>query len=154
MKIYPNKIELILNESDKFGFVSQDKINCAEKELGVIFPYQYRDFLSKYGAVIGKNYEIYGLPEQNNDECPYWQNIVHVTKKMRELKHIGTENHYFIPISSDGLDTYFFLNTQETDKTEIWLINSLTKHIISTDLYDFIEKMEANTACTTDTNLK
>lgn len=80
---------------------------------------------------------------QNNGEYPYWQNVVHVTKKLRKLKQIGTENSYFIPISSDELYTNFFLNTQKPDETEIWLINPFEKYIISLDLYDSIEKMTA-----------
>ena len=133
------KINFLLRGCDKFGAVDERTIRGAEQELKIIFPYQYREFLAQFGAVVGYGFEIYGLPNQDVSQCPYWQNIVTVTKKLRENNQIGSENHMFIPISHDGMDTNYFMNTEDFNKTEIWSISYSNRYIISFDLYDFIE---------------
>lgn len=142
MEIYTfnQRLEEVLNQYDKYGHIEQSVIDFAEKELGVIFPYQYRDFLSKFGAIVGEGCEIYGLPTENVDECPYWQNVVTVTKRLRKLQQIGTENHFFIPISSNGENIYYFINTEYFNVTEIWAISNEEKSIVSNNLYEFIIK--------------
>ena len=58
------KVNLLLKDCDKFGAVDEQTIKMAEQELEVIFPYQYREFLANFGAVVGYGFEIYGLPHQ------------------------------------------------------------------------------------------
>ena len=70
------KVNLLLKDCDKFGAVDEQTIKMAEQELEVIFPYQYREFLANFGAVVGYGFEIYGLPHQEASQCPYWQNVL------------------------------------------------------------------------------
>ena len=46
------KVNLLLKDCDKFGAVDEQTIKMAEQELEVIFPYQYREFLANFGAVV------------------------------------------------------------------------------------------------------
>ena len=135
------KVNLLLKDCDKFGAVDEQTIKMAEQELEVIFPYQYREFLANFGAVVGYGFEIYGLPHQEASQCPYWQNVVTIAKKLRKNNQIGAENKMFIPISHDGMDAYYFINTECFNKAEIWSIDYLREYIVSFDLYDFIEML-------------
>jgi hypothetical protein len=52
--------------ADLMGPVPEDEIVAAERELGVIFPSNYRRFIRHFGAGNVLAYEIYGLPR---DRC-------------------------------------------------------------------------------------
>lgn len=129
----------ICNKSEAYGKISEQYIDYAEKELGVSFPKEYRNFLLEFGAVLGDGFEIYGLvPELNQDEPPIWQNVVAVTHHIRSFNQVGTEDRHMIPISSDGMDTYYFINSKSSD-TEIWAVNYEEKKLIASNLLEFVK---------------
>ena len=129
----------ICEQSETLGNISGEYLEYSEKELGVSFPKEYRDFLLEFGALLGNGFEIYGLiPEENQDECPLWQNVVTVTKPMRSSKQAGTDNTNMIPISSDGMETNYFINSGRSD-TEIWAITYEEKKLVASSLLEFVK---------------
>ncbi|UOO82749.1 SMI1/KNR4 family protein [Uruburuella testudinis] len=135
---FENLLQVFYSQSEKFGAVSEDTVMSAENELGVSFPEEYKQFLYNFGALIGNGIEIYGLPIHTNDTPPLWQNVVTVTKRLREYHQVGTEDSKFIPISSDGMDMNYFMNTNKHPYMEIWAIGHETKIKIASNLNDFI----------------
>ena len=63
----------IISELRVSGPSTEEEINNAERELGVKFPPEYREFLAKYGAAMGPGYEVAGLtreiPDPTNRPC-------------------------------------------------------------------------------------
>ena len=129
----------ICEQSETLGNISEEYFEYSEKELGVSFPKEYRDFLLEFGALLGNGFEIYGLiPEENQDECSLWQNVVTVTKQMRFSKQAGTENKNMIPISCDGMETNYFINSGSSD-IEIWAITYEEKKLVASSLLEFVK---------------
>lgn len=61
---------------------SEAEIADAEKELGVPFPADYREFLLRYGGGLAGPYPVYGLrPVEDLD--PFWS-VVEITRRFRE----------------------------------------------------------------------
>lgn len=136
------KFEIIVQEGEIFGEVSEEDIVHAEKRLNVSFPEEYRAFLLKYGALLGNGFEIYGLPQSSGEDEPaLWQNVVTVTEALRACQQIGSENHHMIPISSDGMATYYFLKTN-IPNTEIWLMNPNIQKPMASSLLELIQKLQ------------
>ena len=50
-------------------------------------------------------------PAQDEANPPFWQNVVTVTQQLQPYNQIGAENKQFIPISSDGMDMNYFMDT-------------------------------------------
>lgn len=129
----------ICKKSEVYGAIPVRCIEQAEEELDVSFPKEYRNFLLEFGAVLGDGFEIYGLvPDKNPNEPLIWQNVITVTKEVRLFKQPGSEDINMIPISSDGMDTYYFINGKNPN-TEIWAINHSEKKMIVSNLLDFIK---------------
>jgi len=123
------------------GPASGVAINQAQEELGVVFPTEYKTFLEEFGAVIAHGIEIYGLLETDGVGPPLWQDVVSVTKQLRNFKQDGAEQESFIPISEDGTGVYFFINTEASPNVEIWAIGPGVKKIVSNNFYDFAVKL-------------
>lgn len=67
-----------------------------------------------------------------------WENVVDVTKRLRELGQAGLEDKNFIPFSDDGMGVYFFLNTEKSPDTEIHVIGPGVCKMISNDFCEFV----------------
>jgi hypothetical protein len=73
------------------GPVSDELINSAQSELGVNFPEEYVEFLREFGAAIVSGAQVYGIPDHEKKNPPLWQNVVLLTRQLRDLKQAGTE---------------------------------------------------------------
>jgi len=119
------------------GPCSDQKIYDAEAELMVVFPVQYREFLSEYGAVVLDGVEIYGLPNVNDSEMPLWQDVVKVSRQLKEWQQAGSEVPAYVPIADDGTGVYFYLDTNAGPKTRIIAIGPGVEQVVSSDLFEF-----------------
>jgi hypothetical protein len=120
------------------GPVGDDAIRQAERELGVVFPREYRELLSEFGSIIGKGFEVYGLPASTDDEPPVWRHVVRVNKQLRLLRQGGTERSGFVAISDNGMGVYFFLDTSSSPETSIWAVGPGIDRMVSQELADFL----------------
>lgn len=129
----------LLSASVLAGPVPEERISDAESALGVRFPDQYRDFLARHGALVGDDgVTVYGLPASAPDGAPLWSSVVTMTQALRRWGQAGTDVPSFIPISDDGMGTYFFLDTAAAPYTEIHEIGMDVHSLVSRDLHDFI----------------
>ena len=110
---YSRELEALLSGGDTAGPVTAAGIETAEKELGVEFPESYRLFLEKFGAAVCGPADIAGIFEHPApDQCPYWQDVVALTKQVRHVSRGHIPNSY-IPICDDGGDYMFYLDTAQ-----------------------------------------
>ncbi|MCV6610113.1 MAG: SMI1/KNR4 family protein [Amphritea sp.] len=131
----------VFEEAELAGPVSADDISKAEIELGVVFPDQYRFFLSHYGSALFNGVEIYGLFNSSEEGQVLWQNVVDVTQELRGLGQEGTENKSYIPISENGFGDYYFLDTSVSPEVKIVALGAGGAKEEFYDLYVFINKM-------------
>jgi cell wall assembly regulator SMI1 len=120
------------------GPCSDSDIRQAENELGVKFPSQYKEFLSKCGAALLGGVEVYGLPNPETNDPPVWQNVVTVTKQLRSWGQAGTEKPSLVPIAEDGTGVYFFVDTHDFPNTTIFAIGPGVEKKMSSDFFEFI----------------
>lgn len=133
-----NDYDAVCVSGETYGPVDPEKIQSAERRLGVRFPDSYRTFLAEYGALLGDGVEIYGLPEQDEDACPVWQSVVDVTLRLRAASQDGALSGEMFPISEDGTGVYFFINSGEHPKTEIHAIGPGVNRILEYDFKAFV----------------
>lgn len=127
------------------GPVSESDIQRAEIALGVEFPKEYLEFLAEFGCALIGGVEIYGLPDPAKNNPPLWQDVVAVTKQLRDWGQAGTEKPSHIPIAEDGTGVYFFLDTSEAPATKIYAIGPGVEKIVSSSFYDFfVDLSEGN----------
>lgn len=119
------------------GPSSEAEILAAEAELKVSFPQQYRDFLERFGAGLFAGIEVYGLPDPEKNDPPLWQDVVEVTKQLRDWGQAGTENPEYVPISEDGTGVYFFLDTAASPGTKVVAMGPGVERVVSSDLFAF-----------------
>lgn len=86
--------KIINNDEEIFwtGEVSEERINCIEKELNVSFLEEYKAFLKKYGLMIGYGVEILGCGKSIE------ASVVKETKRYREF---GLPRDFIIISSAD-----------------------------------------------------
>jgi len=133
-----DQLDKLYRNGEFSGPCSEYDIRKAEIELGVKFPRQYEEFLSKYGSALLGGVEIYGLPDPEKNDPPLWQDVVTVTKQLREWEQAGTEKPSLIPISDDGTGVYFFIDTDDSPNITIMAIGPGVEKKVSTDLFEFI----------------
>lgn len=121
-----------------FGPVDDLAIAHAEAELGVQFPAEYQELLRKYGAVLTGGIEVYGLPKMEGNDPPLWQNVVAVTKQLREWDQVGADRQSFIPICDDGSGVYFYLDTSASPATKIYAVGPGVEQAYDADLFRFL----------------
>ena len=94
------------------GPVPLEAVAAAERELKVSFPRAYRLFLLHFGAALLPGREIVGIdPNYTDPEAPpLYRNVVQVTLRGRRVSR-GYIPDSLIPISSDGCDDTFYLDT-------------------------------------------
>jgi hypothetical protein len=131
-----SEFERLCLGGDAAGPASAVAIEQAEKQLGVRFPQEYRDFLLRFGALMARGVQIYGIIEGKNDP-PLWESVVTVTQRLRGVGQAGTERTTFVAISHDGFATYFFLGTSASPQAKIWAIGPGVAKIVSSSLSDF-----------------
>lgn len=131
------KFEDMCIAGEMSGPNSEDNIVAAETELNLRFPRQYRDFLKRFGSGLFGGCEVYGLPDPEKNDPPVWQDVVKVTKQLREWEQVGTENPAYVPISDDGTGIYFFLDTKVSPSTKILAIGPGVERVVSFDLFAF-----------------
>ncbi len=132
------KFEEICAGGEIFGPIPETTIAEAEAGLNVRFPQQYRDFLQRFGSGFFAGIEIYGLPDPEKNDPPLWQDVLKVTKQLREWGQAGAENPAYIPITEDGTGVYFFLDTAASPSTKILAIGPGIERTVSSDLFDFV----------------
>ena len=102
----------IIRELTVSGPSSEEEIKSAERELGVQFPLEYREFLAKYGAARIAGYQIAGLTHQDPEQPPMWDSVVQATRSLRDLHGKVGDYDDLIAISGDGMDITFYLRTK------------------------------------------
>lgn len=126
------------------GPADEEMIHLAEAKLGVEFPRSYREFLSQYGAALCPGFSIAGLFQSHNDvEPPLWPDIVTSTLQMRRASH-GMLPQGYIPISDDGGDYTFYLNTAqlgpENECPVVVLGPGADAVIVAEDFFAFVDR--------------
>lgn len=97
------------------GPAAAGQIAAAEKKLGAVFPADYRDFLSSYGAVRGPGYGIAGLFSNGDpDEPPPFTDVVAFNAMVRKSMRAILSRHY-VAIAHDGGEFTFYLDTSNPD---------------------------------------
>jgi cell wall assembly regulator SMI1 len=106
-------ITKIMKKANIAGPASEEMIKAAEDELGVRFPPSYRYFLKSYGAALCTGFEIGGLfTSSGDDEPPLWTDVVTAALRKRRISRGSIPNEY-IPISDEGGDYTFYLDTTQ-----------------------------------------
>jgi hypothetical protein len=113
MRDINQRFDIALREYEVSGPASPERIDAAQKTLGLLFPPSYRLFLSRYGAALGHGFEIAGLPEEpaNPDEPPFYLDVVRETVRYRP--HALPQDSIFI--SHDGVEHGYFLTCSSSD---------------------------------------
>jgi hypothetical protein len=95
----PLSVAMVLSEADCSGAVSEEFISEVERQSGLVFPGEYRAFLSEYGAALLPGFEVHGLvPSTIEGQPPYWTDVRTLLSK---LPVDGLSSH-LVPISDDG----------------------------------------------------
>ncbi len=123
------------------GPVSDAEIHSAETDLGVVFPLEYVAFLRSYGAAVFGSKEIYGLPDTSSDDPPVWSSILTMTKHIRKMSDYWLDHQHLLPISSDGMDNMFYLDTEKSPATSIRVIGPGVDEVFSESMDEFIMKL-------------
>lgn len=132
------KFERLCREGEVSGPADALAIEKAETELGVQFPPEYRAFLERFGAVLAEGVEVYGLPRTEGNDPPLWQDVVSVTKQLRQWEQAGSDRKGFVPICEDGTGVYFYLDTLMSPETKIWAIGPGVDKVVSASFFEFI----------------
>lgn len=106
-------LDVAFRECKVSGPVPLHDIDAAQETLGVVFPPSYRRFLERYGAVLGRGFEIAGLPSESHelDDGPLWSSVVRDT--LMYWPDSMPKNS--IAISHDGSDFGYFLHCSTSD---------------------------------------
>lgn len=120
MSIDFNAFDLLCRDAEVSGAVDKSTIDYAEVLLGITFPDEYREFLTRYGAVVAHGFEVYGLlKDAAANNPPIWQDVVSVTQDLRKMGQAGTERNELVPFTDDGTGVYFYFDTSLAPKTKI-----------------------------------
>ena len=84
--------EILCRKDDLYSEkgVSAEKIDEAEKALGLVFSSEYKEYLQEYGSVSCAGHELTGFSEDGN------LNVVNATIKMRQENIFASNNMYVI----------------------------------------------------------
>lgn len=134
----------LISSFEASGPSDEREIVDAERVLDLKFPSEYREFLSRFGAVLGKGYEIAGLTHANLDDLPLWRNVVLDTQILRRSHH-GSDPVFsgLVPISSNGMDVTFYLRTAPGWAGSIVALGPGTETEVAANLSEFITKLHA-----------
>lgn len=108
---YKKAIECIENNRKEMFFgkgASKELVNKAEKALEIKLPFQYRDFVERYGALSFDGTEIYGVTSDNfqNGKIPngIWYTLderkkYNLPKQLLIIYHTGAEEYFCLDFS-------------------------------------------------------
>ena len=85
----------------KGGGVGTACIDAAERDLGVVFSDDYRQFLGSYGGALVGPYPVYGLVRADPMDARLWS-VVTVTKHFRAQSWPGSDRWYVISMDHAG----------------------------------------------------
>ena len=135
----------IISELRVSGPSTEEEINNAERELGVKFPPEYREFLAKYGAAMGPGYEVAGVTREalDPDQPPMWDNVVRATRSLRNSH--GKVGNYddLIVISGDGMDITFYLRTKGDAAGKVLALGPGVEKEVAGSLSEFIARIHS-----------
>lgn len=106
-----------------------EQINNAEKELGLQFSDEYKQYLSKYGVISAYGIELTGIIESPR------LNVVEVTKNERDLRVIPSDMYV---VENVGIEGIVLLQNNLGEIYELSENNSIKK--IYNSLFEYIEK--------------
>ena len=131
----------IVSELRVSGPSSEEEITNAERELGVRFPPEYREFLAKCGAARIAGYQIAGLTHQDPDQPPMWESVVSATRSLRDSH--GKVGNYdgLIAISGDGMDITFYLRTKGDASGRVLALGPGVEKEVAGSLSEFIDRI-------------
>jgi len=92
---------------------SAEQIRHAERQLGVAFPAEYREFLANLGWADSITAEIYGL----GPDVPPWLDLVRVTLSERS-EMVPRLPHSLLPIHNDGAGNHICIDTSSGSRRE------------------------------------
>lgn len=138
MSVEREEFDRLCQAGEVSGPVDDLAIAQAESALGVQFPDEYRDLIRRYGAVLAGGVEVYGLPKVEGDTPPLWQDVVAVTKQLREWAQAGADRQSFVAICDDGTGVYFYLDTSASPATKIFAVGPGVEQAFDTGLFRFL----------------
>ena len=143
-----DRLKLVLDESDSFGPVSDERIAAAERALGVVFPASYRTFLRMFGASFIIAHDLAGLPDEpKSGETPMWSDVILVNRQTQRVSR-GHIPSTLIDITNDGCDDTYYLDTSVLDSEGecpvVVLGPGRDCEVVAPSFVDFIEKVAAN----------
>lgn len=87
-----------LPELMSIGAADKVQIEIAEKELGIKFAEEYKEYLQEFGAILADDIELTGISKSKN------RDVIYVTKREWELNCKVSHSMYVIEnISIDGI---------------------------------------------------
>lgn len=96
-----SKIIDVINDLEDLiatGAADENSIAEAEKELGLKFADEYKEYLAEFGSVLAEDVEITGIAKSKN------RNVVMVTKREWELNPQVEHNMYVVEnLAIDGI---------------------------------------------------
>ncbi len=124
-----------------FGPVSEERIEAAERELGVKFPRSYRSFLRNFGAAKMLGYDFDGLPDtRNSDEAmPLYLHLVDNTIDYRLAWRDWPE--HFVSVTDDGGECTYWIDTSivsEDDESPIIACFAGRRIPVAVDFIEFV----------------
>jgi hypothetical protein len=101
---------VVFHGIEHFGPIANERVEEAEKALGIRFPESYKEFLRQFGAAwLRAPIEIAGLPDKPaSGDTPLFSDVVAVNRGRR-----GQSAH--VKISDDGSEYSFYLDTSAFD---------------------------------------
>ena len=112
----------VLSELERFperkfyGSASTEMIAQAQSTLGIRFPADYIDFLSKLGSGFASSEEFIGLGG------PAHLNVVTVASRLREPSRLAVFPKELIPLRSDGFGNYDCINLSGSNDVDGTLV--------------------------------
>lgn len=118
---------------DCSGPASQERIEAAERELGVVFPASYREFLLHFGTGTLGWLDIFGLPSNW-----IWGDIV----MMNELAPVKAPAHCIL-IARDPRGNFYCLDTSQGNNGWVARLGSDgQKKVLASDFASFLHKVK------------
>jgi SMI1-KNR4 cell-wall len=125
------------------GPSTEEEINTGERELGVQFPPEYREFLAKYGAARIAGYQIAGLTHQDPDQPPLWDSVIQATRSLRDRHGKVGDYDDLIAISGDGMDITFYLRTKGDASGRVLALGPGVEKEVAGTLSEFISRIHS-----------
>ena len=135
--------------------IAEAEIQSAERTLGVRFPVSFRTFLLRWGGGLVLDLEIYGIPSEATRISRFSgdsttgsnledDNFVFSILRANQRRDRRVPRH-LIQFTSDGADTYFYLDVSRMDSANecpaVVLASDGSVHTFATSFLDFLKKI-------------